>query len=219
MDDRRAKRVLAEYMSMLGMPSLVPEVVVHDNLGSKWLGQTTLKPRRDGTEIFIEIQASALKNEETMRRILAHEAVHVAELSELSEEDLELARKGWFNGPEHGPRFWELARLINEQVGSDFITERSDEEYEVAENQRKFFILVEEVYGERLGWSWAQRLTPGIAAIVKRKTDEGAILVETTDVRYTSGPKIRKRAIGCSVPEAGSDIESALRETWDEAHR
>lgn len=216
MTEDDAKRALAKYMNMLGLHEAVPELVVHDNLGSKWLGRAVLKPRRAGTEVWVEIQASVLEDERTLERVVAHEAVHIVEYAEMSPADLALVRMGRYTGPEHGRRFRELAKVINDEMGEDFITERSDRDFEIAENEKPFYVLIEELPGEKLGWSWAQRPSTAIQRIMDEKIARGAVLVESTERELTRGTKIRKGERGRSIPKTEEQAE-IIRALWEKA--
>lgn len=206
-----------KYMRMLGMPSAVPRIIVRDNLGSRWLGQTRWRKRRSGTEIWIELQAKALDDERTCERIIAHEIVHCVELMTAPEE--ELIEAAIFGDVEHGPTFHKLAATINAEMGEDFVTEESDRSYEIAEPSRPFFVLVERLRDGRLAWSWFAKETPHITSVVRRKTAEGAVLAGSTSLDLLAGVKIRKGKIGVSVAQPGSDAEAELQEILKNTER
>jgi hypothetical protein len=212
-DGEQIAELLDEYLRLLGSPGQGPEVEIRDNLGSKWLGRTVLTSRTG--QIKIEIQASVLSHLETLERVLAHEVVHYVELSTLSDNDFALLRNDIY--PEHGKRFKELAGVVNDAKGADFVTITSDEDYEVAPNEREFLLLVSEAYGGKLGWAWAQRPSKAGQAFIDRSVERGAILVQTTDERFTRGARIGKGKIGMSVPREGSEVEAELKEIWNKA--
>jgi hypothetical protein len=201
-----------EYMRLLGLSGEGPVVEVKDNIGSKWLGQTVLR----GEEIWIQVQARAIADPETLEKILAHEMAHFAEMSTIDEHELALLRLGRrLPSLEHGEKFWRFANIINETKGTDFVTEKSDASYELTENTRSYFLLVTHER-ERFMWRWAAKRTPAIDAIIQRLEGEGAVLVESTDDQFLLGAKMGKRKIGWSVAKEGSDQEAALREIFEE---
>lgn len=209
-----------EYMRLLGMSGDGPVVEVKDNIGSKWLGQTVL---RRG-EIWIELQARAMADPETLEKIVAHEMAHYAEMSTIEAHEIALLRLGRrLPSLEHGEKFWRFAKMINDVKGDDFVTEKSDESYELAENTRPYFLVVGRDKRLRSGleprfwWRWCAKRTPAIDNIIARLVAEGAVLVESTDEQFLSGAKLGKGKIGSSMAKAGSDKEAALQEIFETA--
>jgi len=195
----------------------LPDLEIKDNLGSKWLARVEWSPRTPNTSL-LQIQKVALKDERTLERIVAHEMIHVHNFMRMTDAErayLKLRRSSLSD--DHGTKFRELAERVNAEMGADFVTERSDQDYELAENERPFFVLIQKLGSGKLGWTWAAKLSPQMEKeIEKRKLEDSAILVESTDRRFTKGAKIKKYG-GCSVPRSGSDDEGALLELYEEA--
>jgi len=208
-----------EYMALLGLQGEGPVVEVKDNLGSPWLGRTTFKGNhKTGIRIWIEVQARALSDKATLEKIIAHEMAHYAEIISISERDLALMRYG-IGKAEHGERFWRFANVINEAKGRGFVTKTSDESYELAENVRPYFVLIENLPDGRFTWKWAAKRTPAIDGIISRAIARGeSVLAETTSDLLLSGAKMGKGKIGASVAKPGSDKEELLRELFEKAN-
>lgn len=198
-------------------PDELPEIEVHDNLGSKWFALTVWHPSRPNTST-IQIQKVALEDEQTVERIIAHEMIHhVNFLRMTSSERAALKHARGTLSSDHGKKFHEMAELVNAQMGEGFVSERSDEDFKVAPNERTFFVLIEPVrMGKQLGYSWAAKMSKQTREEVERRIGnvDGFLLVETMDVRFTKGVKI-KRYGGCSVPKPGSEDAAALEALYD----
>jgi hypothetical protein len=180
-------KLAAKYAHMLGVTEL-PKIVVRNNLGSRWLGRLLW---RHGHQNVMEIQTSALVDEHTLERIVAHEMAHHVEFLEITEEDLARIRIG-IRPPEHGARWKELAHQINSAVGdSNFITETSDQAYVLAPESKPYVILVAPIMSGSLGYAIGVRLSPKMQAYADRyiANHEGK-LIKTTDPKWTNGPRI-----------------------------
>jgi hypothetical protein len=199
----------------------LPQVEVRNNLGSKWYARTVWHPSRPTTST-IQIQKVALEDERTLERIVAHEMIHHVNFLRMSAaERAALKHHRGFLSDDHGRKFHEMAALVNAEMGDGFVTERSDEDFEVAANDKTFFILIEPVMsGKMLGWSWAAKLSKQAEEEVQRRTShlDDVVLVQTTDERFTKGVKI-KRYGGCSVPKPGSEDAATLQELYETAMR
>jgi hypothetical protein len=204
--------LIDKYMRMLGLLGEGPVVEVVDNLGSRWLGRTTYKRGL----VWIEVQVRATADASTLEKILAHEMAHYAEMTNLSEADVALIKLGR-RPVEHGRPFWKFADAINAEMGGDFITEASDQSYELAENTRPFVLVVGFERG-RYWWRWAAKRTPAIDAIIDRLcARDGAVVLESTDGQFLSGAKMGKGKIGSSMARSDSDQEAALKEIFEAA--
>jgi len=203
--------LIDKYMRMLGLHGEGPVVEVRDNLGSRWLGRTTYK----GGRIWIEIQARAISNQATLEKVLAHEMVHYADMSTLDGNQITLLKFG-IGDFEHGAKFWELAEIVNREMGDGYVGEKSDPSYELGENTRPFFVVAERVQvgrdRYRVGWRWSAKRTPAIDAIIDELVAKGAVLFESTDERFLGGTKMRKGEYGRSLCREGSKLEADLEE-------
>jgi hypothetical protein len=218
MNDAGTKQIpglIGEYMDILRIHGEGPIVEVHDNLGAKTLG-VARRSSRD-TTTFIEIQKKILAHPRTLERVIAHEMIHHAQYEAMSLEQMRSAargRGGLSDG--HGEDFKQMAARINAVKGEDFVTEKSDQDYELAPNTRQFFVLIEPVMNDtRIGWSWAARLSTQMKAGIERR--DKAVLVMSVDERFLTGTKI-KRFAGCSLSGEGSELESDLWDLYHEAH-
>ena len=215
--------IVDKYARFFGLgPDELPEIEIHDNLGSKWFALTVWHPSLPHTST-IQIQKVALEDEQTVERILAHEMIHHVNFLRMTAAERTALKyaKGTLSD-DHGEKFHEMAALVNEEMGEGFVSERADEDFKVAPNERKFFLLIEPVYsGRMLGYSWAAKMSKHATEEVERRTKnmDDVVLVETTDVRFTKGVKI-KRYGGSSVPKPGSDDAALLQELYEAAlHR
>lgn len=194
----------------------LPDLEVRDNLGSKWLARVEWSPRTPGMSL-LQIQKVALKDARTLERIVAHEMIHVHNFMRMTDDErayLKLRRTTLSD--DHGRKFLELAARVNDEMGTDFVTERSDQDFELAENDKPFFVLIEKIGNGKLGWSWAVKLSPQMEVVIEEKRlNDAAVLIETTDRRFTKGVKI-KRYGGCSVPKLASEDAQALQELYEE---
>ncbi len=117
----------------------------------------------------------------------------------------------------HGQTFAEGAAKINDALGKNFVTEQSDTSYEIPANTQEFYLLIMRMSpnNNRLGWTWAARLSPQAKEqIIKECSEREGKLVMTTNEKWLSGPKI-KRFGGMAVPPVGSDGETELRRLYD----
>lgn len=211
--------LVAKYGEFFGVDAL-PEVELRSNLGSKWLARTVWHPRRPDTST-IQIQKSVLEDGRTLERVVAHEMIHHVNFMRMTDAERAMLRyaRGSLSD-DHGKKFHELAAKVNAEMGQDFVTEKSDEDFEVAPNEKAFYVLIEPArMGRMLGWSWAVKLSTQAKEEITRRTRDvnDVVLVQTTDARFTNGVKI-KRFGGCSVPKPGSEDAEALQELYD-THR
>lgn len=210
--------IVDKYAKFFGVgPDMLPEIEIHDNLGSKWFALTVWHPGRPHTST-IQIQKAALVDAQTVERIIAHEMIHhVNFLRMTAAERAALKHARGTLSDDHGKEFLEMAASVNAEMGEGFVSERSDADFKVAPNEKKFFLLIEPVYsGRMLGYSWAGKMSKHTMEEIDRRTRNMAdiVLVETTDVRFTKGVKI-KRYGGSSVPKPGSDDAAALEELYE----
>lgn len=213
-------KLVDKYMRILACPGYpLPIVKVKGNLGAKWLGRCIMNPKTMPDTTVIEIQSSILNHPETLEMVVAHEVIHHVDFLTMSAYDRALIARG--RAPEgHGRRFEELAAVVNGEVGPDFVTARSDERYEKDENEKEFYVLIEQAMPGRLGWSWSAKLGPKGEEVVAAKKARGGVLVTSKDERFTAGVKIGDRPRkGMSVPAVSSELAEVLRELYEEALR
>jgi hypothetical protein len=209
--------LVEKYMQVLNCPGLAPVVRVKGNLGAKWLGRCVTNPKTTPDTTVIELQSSILNHPETLERVLAHEMIHHVDFQTMSAGERALLARGRASDG-HGRRFEELASVVNEEMGPDFVTVRSDEQYEKDENEREFYVLIEQAMPGRLGWSWSAKIGPKAEGVVVRKKERGAVLITSKDERFTAGVKIGDRPRrGMSVPAVKSELAEVLRELYEAA--
>lgn len=218
--EEQIAHLVADYMDMLGVPSSAdpPWIEVRDNVGAKWLAITEWRSSRPETTTIV-VQRKILDVPETLERAVAHEVIHHVQFMKMTKADLamlKLGRKDLSSG--HGPDFRQMAEKINAIKGEGFVTEKSDETYDVPVSGKKIFVLIEPVPGDRLGWAWGARLSPQMEAEIQSRSvsTAGVALVETDDDRFIHGVKIKKYG-GRSIPPKGSELETRLRELYEEA--
>ena len=212
------RSLVRTYLAMLGISDAEePDVVLRDNVGSHWLGRWSMKWReKQPSRPVIEIQRSVLRDPRTLERVVAHEVVHHVQYLHLDPSELNLLRIG-IRPIGHGQSFHQVAAVLNEKVGADFVTVKSDQEYVVAPSGKRILLLIYPTRAGRLGWQWATRLGPKAHDWVQRKISEGARLVEGYDDNFvwTSGPRIEAWK-GWAMPPDG-ETENLLRELYNGA--
>lgn len=212
------RSLVRTYLEILGIDAVEePDVVLQHDTGSRWLGRWSMKWRAGlpGRPV-IQIQRSVLSDPRTLERVVAHEVVHHVQYLQMDPAELQLVKLG-FRPVGHGPEFHRLAALVNERVGENFVTEKSDQEYVVAPSGRRILLLISPTRVGRLGWQWATRLGPKAREWVERKTAEGARLVESFDDNFvwTSGPRIEAWK-GWAMP-SGEEEEEKLKDLYENA--
>lgn len=216
----RIRSLIQTYLAMLGVDSAEePDVILRDNVGSRWLGRWSMKWKNDlpGRPV-IEIQRSVLSDPRTLERVVAHEVVHHVQYLRMDPSEFSLLRLG-IRPIGHGKSFHEVAAVLNEKVGVGFVTVKSDQEYVVAPSGRRILLLISPTRIGRLGWQWATRLGPKAQGWVDRKISEGARLVEAFDNDFilTSGPRIEAWKGWAMPPD--EETENLLRELYEGASK
>lgn len=175
--------IVREMMPVLkpGLP--VPEIKIV-NSKTDWLGRCIWQygRRPDGStwagdNTTIELQKSIISDEQTTRRIIAHELAHHEddlvnrrpELLRLGFHTYQMMRKIRRDG--HGPSWQAIAARFNAKYGADFVTKTSDESYvQDSGPVRPFFVLLNRHRGQ-LRWSHADMLSTKMRkALAERAT-------------------------------------------------
>lgn len=208
-----------KYMRIIGSYGPMPAFRVRDNLGSRWLGRclyrvaTSPSGGRRGTST-VEVQKSVSGDPETLERVIAHEMCHHAEFCAIMDGTRTVLDAKIGGG--HGSFFRGCAALVNAATRPGYVTEKSDQEYRQAPNQKRYFVLVQPlgIGVGRFGWSWAVRLSPqSRQEVIHRIRDKEARLYSCTDDRWTSGVKIG-RYEGISYPREGDAKIGMLAELY-----
>lgn len=228
-----------KYTDMLGISGERPEIEIHNNLGSKWLGRCVFNINRPTTTL-IELQAKLFEDPRTLERVFAHEMCHHREALLLSPNDIARIARGYRQVLHHGDVFWEGSRIVNSVMGADFTIRTSDKNFVYAKNEKKFYVLIgpvprkersyewikqgvvvvrdlEENTIDDLCWAWATRLTPQISEQIEIVKAKGGRLVMTSDERWANGPKIRLHGGMAVLHRDEQDLISALHRLFEEA--
>lgn len=219
-------KVVAELLPMLGNNLPTPKIKIVNSPRSGWLGRDSWRSTfKDGQTSWdetteIEVQRSAIGDENTLRRVLAHELCHhadslVNDLGELKKYGFHAYRKLLKMKDMHGAGWKAFANIFNAKFGADFVTPKSDASYAVEHvNLRPYNMLLWKS-GEKIYFCVSSRITPKIRKYVDVATtasNEYKFLI-TAEPRFVHGATIGS---GWSYVKP-SDTEGAekLRELWD----
>lgn len=235
-----AKKVMHELMPVLGVQLPEPELKIVNQPRANWLGQDNWQLRYDprkGMEwdetTTISLQRSILNDENTLRRIIAHELCHHAEalttsLAKAQEQKSrnlgdwgfkELGR--YLRSNDHGPEWRKYAQKFNAKYGADFVTKTSDETYAVEDQElRPYHILLKRDYDGQLAYEVSSRIT----AKMKRQLDRMASEKEGTEYRLTQTNDRRfyeGNLIGSFYWSRSKDenIQATLEQLWEKAQK
>jgi hypothetical protein len=138
-DKAEVLKAVVEFMSILkpGLPQPKLKVVNEQN---DWLGHTDWDYGEENGIVFfdptttISLQKKIMKDERTMRRVLAHELCHhedflVNEAPKLEKLGFAAFEKQKSEAEGHGTEWKKIAARFNAKYGEDFITEESDQDY------------------------------------------------------------------------------------------
>jgi hypothetical protein len=198
-----------KYAHMLGLSEL-PRISIKDNLGSHWLGRCIF---RIGQQNVMEIQKSAMFDEVTLERVVAHEMCHHAEYLALTDQDLAKLKVG-IRPPSHGKQWEVFAAKVNSVMGSGYVTETSDSSHILAPETKPYSLLIVEFGGGRLGYAVGVRITPKMQEFINRYIEKGGRVVKTTDPRWANAPRIGDGRFG--VPPKPED-QGKLRALYEGA--
>lgn len=174
-----------KYARILGV-SVLPEVRIQDNVGSKWLGRTLFYASHPETTLM-QLQRSILNDDETLERVIAHEMVHHAEFLELDAHAVSMLKFG-IKPPSHGKRFHELAAKINASTRNDFVTEVSDSSY--VTKVKSYYVLIRTLHDGRLAYAIAVSPSRKMKKAIELVLYQGGKYVKTDDPAFTQGPRI-----------------------------
>lgn len=114
----------------------------------------------------IQIQKRATVDDNTLRRILAHELAHSedfllndkAKLEKYGYHTYKMMRK-FYKDSGHGEGWFKVAKRFNEKYGDGFVTVTSDQDMILDDtNIRPFYVLIIE-YNGKMGWQISLRLS------------------------------------------------------------
>jgi GNAT superfamily N-acetyltransferase/2'-5' RNA ligase len=189
-----AKKIMHELMPVLGVQLPEPELKISNSPRSGWLGRNTWRVGIQngkpywGENTIIEIQKSILNDDNTLRRILAHELAHHADALVNGVEEIKKVNDRWTyksfmrDNRGHGPSWKQWAQKFNAKYGADFVTKTSDETYVTEELElHPYNILLKRDYDGRLAYEQSARMT----AKQKRYLDRRASDKDETEYRLT----------------------------------
>jgi 2'-5' RNA ligase/GNAT superfamily N-acetyltransferase len=206
-----AKKIMHELMPVLGVQLPEPELKIVNSPRSNFLGRD-IWPTRYVEKPFslswddntrVELQRSILNDENTLRRVIAHELCHHADFLVNGVEEAKKIHDLWslkrFNSSDgHGAPWKQFAQKFNAKYGADFVTKKSDESYVTEDIELKpFHILLERSYDGTLGYEVSSRLSPKqkryLDRLAQRQGKEGEYqnrIIMTSDRDWLNGPLI-----------------------------
>ena len=231
-----ARKIMHELIPVLGVQLPEPELKIVNQPRANWLGRDTWKVGYErglgnwswGSNTTIDLQRSILNDENTLRRIIAHELCHHAEaLTTRTEKIQEEKAKGtgewgyknyvrWMQTDDHGAEWKKWAAKFNAKYGADFVTKTSDETYAVEELELKpYHILLKRDYDGKLAYEVSSRISPKM----KRQLDRMAQDKEGTEYRLTMTNDRRffeGHLIGSFywVHPKDENVQATLEELW-----
>jgi hypothetical protein len=202
-----AQRLLDRFFSEHGLP--MPKLTFVNRVSARWLARCKWFRGAQNTEM--EIQKSALGNEKTLERVLAHELIHHWQYLRTDQyAALSMAKLG-FQPDGHGPEFEQYAAKINAVMGPGYVSKTSDQSYDTSEVPQ-FYILVQPHTGGRFGYTVTLRPSAQQKIeIADRIAAKQARLFRITDGQFWMGAIPIKRNGGYVLPkDAESDRGKAL---------
>ena len=208
--------LLEKYLQFFGARS-VPPISLHNNLSPRWLGRTLWAPSTPNNT-KIQLQRAVLQDPRTLERVIAHEIVHHIDLTTLPDSTVNCMRLGRCKHDGHGARFRALAQKVNDAVGSDFVTEVSDETYAVAET-KEYYLLVGRLNDDDgryvYAWSAGKPRSPRTLRWLESQRNAGARIARTRLSKFAE--RGRRFGEGYSVPPDAA-TQQQLREYYETGH-
>lgn len=203
------QEVMDAYFKNENLP--MPGISIKNFTNVRWLGQMHTKvippyTQSDATHV-LEIQKAILNDDNTLKRVIAHEMIHLWQNINKTPQDFSMIARLGYSGGGHGRDFFAYAAKINAIAGPDYVTEKSDETYKI-ERTKEFYLLIEpylithDILG--FGWSWAARPSAQQKEEIKnRQINANAKLFKSKDPRWLGGVQIKKWG-GRSIPKSGA---------------
>lgn len=185
-----------------------PDYKIVNNTIPKWLGRAKgVWEQGELKTVTVSIQKAILDDEDTLRRVLAHELVHCWEYQSVPYRKLKMQNDG------HGRFFKEEAARLNSKLGPDYVTTTSDQSYVMSE-QKPFYILIQP-HGKKHGVSRFIRPSKNIKEeITKRVEQLNAHVFETKDADFGQAVALKKYG-GYSIFRDAAVLEK-LRKIYEE---
>jgi len=164
---------------------------VSKDLANVHRGQTFFKYN---IKYYMEVERAAMADEETLKRVLAHEMIHYFLYNQLTPEELYnwgTSQKSmsptmkWQNG--HGPDFQKEMQRINTIEGREYVTLKATGEFKL--EGKEYFLLIQPLPRlNTMGWTWAVRPSEQQKMeIVKRIEKDQAKLFRSKDPKWLKG--------------------------------
>jgi predicted SprT family Zn-dependent metalloprotease len=209
--DSMVKEFLDKYVAFFNTQQPT-QVVIRNNLTSRWLGRTHYFPKTGHTAI--ELQRKLLNSRSNLERVIAHEVIHLVNFLK------------YYGGPEHkqklgktghGPAFMELAEKVNAAKGENFVTEISDQSYEEMPPSKPYYMLIVPpgiLAPAHVGylWAWAARHTPKMDRVIRIVLGEGGAFITARDPRFLGG----RNRIGSGqwASPHDAEVKAELERLW-----
>ena len=225
------ERFLTECMRILDTDAFYtrPRTKIVNRTGTTWLGRclTSIDKDRNLTpnsvNSVIELQKIITEDDNTLKRVVAHECCHHATYSSIcNKKSSSDAKLVWTSEGHHGPIFFQMAAKINAVFGADFVTKQSDENFVLSEGKPVYLFLWKQ--GDKVSWSWSARPSAQQIAYITDKVardPQNYKLIKSTDhTLQTPGGRIGDGSFSKKTPEgrqmmldlfnSGTDISSEL---------
>jgi len=216
-DLSEANRIIRELKREFFPDLRGPTVKIVNHTIPKWLGRAVAKwdNSKELSLVKMEIQKSILNDEETLRRVIAHELIHCWDYQETPYDVIHSHR--WSG---HGEFFLKEAARLNTKLGPDYVTPKSDETY-VTVQEKAYYILIQPL-GEtkrfgtgKLGVSKFVRATPSLKSeVTKRIVRNKAHVFVTKDQDFVGAAQLKKYGnVSVYTPQ---EIKDKIKEIYEE---
>ena len=216
-DEAKVMAIVKEYMKYIAPGLPLPVIQVVNTLKKRWLGRCEYTPLLDVNNTVIKIQKSIINDDNTLRRVVAHELCHhdwnLTYWKLLNPRTARLLQKAHSDFG-HGEEWLKRAAVFNAEFGANFITPKSDESYVQDENTKQFYVLVTNMFRGNLTYATSVKLSPKQRNRAESQVNAGAgKLFLTTDDNYLKrGTPIGQ---GWAYPQ-GEEMKAQLQKLWDE---
>jgi hypothetical protein len=201
--------IARKYLNMLPRGTEIPSPMMQtvDTPSMGWAGLAEWHHNKQ-VRGLIKVQKTALKDQDTLERVIAHEVCHYWEFYTTFEFG-----EGDPNDLGHSAKsLWaKAAKIINGKMGDpNFVTELSDTSY-VFRNSKEFYILVAQGMSE-LGWDWCSKVTPAMTEAIQTLMNNGPVAILKTDRDSFLSSKAKLPNIG--VPKGDKAMNQLLQEAF-----
>jgi hypothetical protein len=195
--------IIDEYMPIL-TTTIRPEVKIANAPRAGWLGQDAWRYGQNPTQgkwwddnTVISIQKSILGDENTLRRVIAHELCHhdaalSAYVPFLKDIDIQTFQKLMKIRGQHDTEWRKVAAKFNAKYGVGFVTEKSDHSYKTELTGLKdMIVVVMKISGDRYVFAVSSRLSAKQKGLLDRyKSDPDKKITKSNDARFLRGASI-----------------------------